>query len=124
MQYNEFPKFVPDQLLMSDHLNQVFNYLDEQERVTRTCLIGVGIVCGLEVKTSSTGTAITITEGCGITTEGYLIQVPEITYTERVDYDPVKERYYDRFVNLGTKTMKFDLYELAQSGVVDVKWTV
>jgi hypothetical protein len=119
MQYNEFPKFVPDQLLMSDHLNQVFNYLDEQERVTRTCLIGVGIVCGLEVKTNANGTAITITAGCGITTEGYLIQVPEMTYTERVDYDPVKERYYDRFVNLTTKKKKFDLFELVQSGVVE-----
>jgi len=118
MQHHEFPKFVPDQLLTSDHLNQVFNYLDEQERLTRTCLIGIGIVCGLEVSTNTSGTEVTITKGCGVTSEGYLVTVPTTTYQEFAPFDPVKERYYDRFVDLATKTKKFDLFELVQSGVI------
>lgn len=119
MQYNEFPKFVPDQLLTSDHLNQVFNYLDEQERLTRTCLIGIGIVCGLEVSTDTAGTEVTISKGCGVTSEGYLVTVPTTSYQEFAVFDPVKERYYDRFVDLATKTKKFDLFELVQSGVIE-----
>ena len=44
-----YPDFVPDQLLTSEDLNSLFGYLDEQGRLTRTNLIGVGIVCGLEI---------------------------------------------------------------------------
>jgi hypothetical protein len=112
-----FPKFVPDQLLTSDNLNQLFGYLDEQGRMTRTNLIGIGIVCGLEVQTNTAGTSIKITKGCGVTSEGYLVTVPDNTYTEYIEFDPVKERYYDRFVNIATKTEKFDLWELKQAGV-------
>jgi hypothetical protein len=61
-----YPEFVPDQLLTSEHLNQLFGYLEEQGRLTRTNLIGIGIVCGLEVKTNAAGTQITITKGCGV----------------------------------------------------------
>ena len=119
MENNEFPKFVPDQLLTSDNLNQLFNYLDEQEHLTRTCLIGVGIVCGLQVETNAAGTSIKITKGCGITTEGFLVEVPTTEYAEFVPFDPVKERYYEPFVNIGTKQKKFDLFELVQPGVIE-----
>jgi hypothetical protein len=50
-----YPDFVPDQLLTSDNLNQLFGYLDEQGRMTRTNLIGIGIVCGLDVETAADG---------------------------------------------------------------------
>ena len=43
-----YPFFEANQVLSNEHLNQLFNYLDEQERLTRTNLIGIGIVCGLE----------------------------------------------------------------------------
>src|SRR5690242_10801628 len=114
MDHNEFPKFVPDQLLTSDNLNNLFDYLDEQQRLTRACLIGVGIVCGLQIETKSSGTSISISKGCGITTQGYLVQFGQKTFTEYLPFDPVKERYYDRFVNIGSKTKKFDLFELVE----------
>ncbi len=47
--FNFYPEFVADQVLTADHLNELFDYLDEQDRLTRRCLIGIGIVCGLEV---------------------------------------------------------------------------
>lgn len=74
---NEYIVFKPDQVLTNDHLNQVFYYLDRQNRLTRNKLIGMGIVCGfnLEAKTADNGniSCITITKGCGITSQGYLI---------------------------------------------------
>ncbi|HEX6426257.1 MAG TPA: PKD domain-containing protein [Niastella sp.] len=112
-----FPEFVPDQLLTSDDLNELFGYLDEQGRMTRTNLIGIGIVCGLEVKINAAKNAITITKGTGVTSEGYLITVPPITYTEYNTFDAVKEKYYDKFVNTTTKTQKFNLWEIKQAGV-------
>jgi hypothetical protein len=112
-----FPEFVPDQLLTSDDLNELFGYLDEQGRLTRTNLIGIGIVCGLEVQTNNTGTSLTITKGCGVTSEGYLVTVPTITYTEFNVFDAVTERYYDRFVNIAAKTQTMDLWELKQAAV-------
>lgn len=115
---SDYPKFVANQVLTSDNLNDLFGYLDEQQRITRTNLLGIGIVCGLQVKTGSdaNGSFITITRGTGVTSQGYLITVPEITYHHYNSYDAVKPEYYDRFVNIGAKTQKFPLWELKQPG--------
>jgi hypothetical protein len=80
---SDYPKFVADQVLTSDNLNDLFGYLDEQGRMTRTNLIGMGIVCGLKIITAADGSSITITKGVGVTSAGYLVSVPEITYTKR-----------------------------------------
>jgi hypothetical protein len=45
-----YPVFEANQVLTNAHLNQLFTYLDEQERLTRANLIGIGIVCGLEIR--------------------------------------------------------------------------
>ena len=113
---SDYPKFVADQVLTSDNLNDLFGYLDEQGRMTRTNLVGMGIVCGLQVKTAADGSSITITKGVGVTSKGYLVSVPEIKYTRRTTdiFDAVKCEYYDRFVNIAAKTQKFNLWELKQ----------
>lgn len=73
----QYPIFEANQVLTNEHLNELFVYLDEQERLTRTNLIGIGIVCGLELSlkrgTGTDGPTIGITRGCGVTSEGYLI---------------------------------------------------
>ena len=58
-------------MLTNDHLNEMFDYLDVQERLTRNKLIGIGIVCGLDI--DNKGTTINISKGCGVTSKGYLI---------------------------------------------------
>ncbi len=68
---NEYMVFEADQVLTNDHLNQLFNYLDQQNRWTRNKLIGIGIVCGLDL--AQKPGIITITKGCGVTSQGYLI---------------------------------------------------
>jgi len=73
--YDHFPIFEANQVLTSGHLNDVFDYLDQQERQTRSYLIGIGIACGLEIALS--GFTITVSKGCGVTSEGYLIVEPE-----------------------------------------------
>lgn len=83
--FNFYPHFVADQVLTANHLNELFNYLDDQERLTRNHLIGIGIVCGLEL--SSSNTQIIISKGCGVTSDGYLIiQDTAATYTHYRNY--------------------------------------
>ena len=112
-----YPEFVADQLLTSENLNQLFGYLDEQGRMTRTNLIGIGIVCGLQVQTAADGTTLTITKGTGVTSEGYLISSNTVKYTDYTSFDAVKNIYYDKFVDIAAKSKRFDLWELKQSGV-------
>jgi hypothetical protein len=85
---NEYIVFEPDQVLTNDHLNETFNYLDQQNRWTRNKLIGIGIVCGLDIVLNPG--VIEITEGCGITSQGYLITQETASYTYYVPYTPVE----------------------------------
>ena len=88
---SKYPVFEANQVLTNRHLNQGFNYHDEQERLTRANLIGIGIVCGLEVEIGGTaaGPVVRIAKGCGITSEGYLIVEPS-------DVDLVSYRTYNK----------------------------
>ncbi|MBK8983220.1 MAG: hypothetical protein IPM38_13090 [Ignavibacteria bacterium] len=74
-----YPVFEADQVLTANHLNEIVNYLDDQERLTRNKLIGIGIVCGLELKVSNS--QIEISKGCGVTSEGYLIVQEKLNCT-------------------------------------------
>ena len=99
--FDQYPVFQANQVLTSRSLNDAFDYLDEQTRLTRANLIGIGIVCGLEIKLDlSAGTAIALSRGCGVTSEGYLILEPEdvplvayrpYTLPDDIDYPPFKD---------------------------------
>ena len=101
---NTYPVFESSQVLTSSQLNQVVSYLDQQGRLTRTRLIGMGIVCGLELSYDDSGgdLHVTISKGTAVTSEGYLIklgkcetswyrpyQIPEgVTYAPFDNTDP------------------------------------
>lgn len=98
-EFNSYPVFVADQVLSADHLNEIVNYLEEQDRLTRNKLIGIGIVCGLELKVDPS--QIVITKGCGVTSAGYLIVQDELTlqyfrpYTLPADFFPKYKPVYE-----------------------------
>jgi hypothetical protein len=71
---SSYRSFTDDQVLTADQLNTLVNYFQDQQRLTRVCLNGVGIVCGLKVSIGS-GNEITVTQGCGVTTDGDLIRL-------------------------------------------------
>ncbi len=68
-----YPVFESGQVLTSAHLNDLVEYLEPQDRLTRNKLIGIGIVCGLEVGYEPDENHIRITGGCAVTSQGYLI---------------------------------------------------
>ncbi len=122
-----YPVFEANQVLTNRHLNQVFDYLDEQERLTRANLIGIGIVCGLEIKLTAGNASVLLTKGCGVTSEGYLIVEPEEevalveykTYTlpdEVAEYLPFKFEAPDPNDNTKTIRKQYDLWELFEAG--------
>lgn len=78
-QFPSYPVFEPDQVLTDSSLNALFAYLDEQERLTRNQLLGIGIVCGLQVSVGSG--SVSVSRGVGITSLGYLLNFEQKTYT-------------------------------------------
>ena len=72
--------FETDQVLTAEQLNGVADYLDDQERLTRVALLGVGIACGLWPSPKSG--SVRLSHGVGTTTDGDLLCVPDATIYE------------------------------------------
>jgi hypothetical protein len=108
-----YPVFEANQVLSDAPLNHLFEYLDEQARLTRSNLIGIGIACGLVVTFEAPGT-VRLSKGCGVTSQGYLIVEP--TDLDLAFVRPYKlpiEYGYPPFVEPGTNPpAQFDLWEL------------
>ncbi|HNW52904.1 MAG TPA: hypothetical protein PKN21_01485, partial [Bacteroidales bacterium] len=81
-----YPVFEADQVLTNRHLNDMFNYLEQHDRLTRIKLIGSGIVCGLEVSFQQKE-SISISKGCGLTSQGYLISFCDTVFTHFMPYN-------------------------------------
>lgn len=85
----QYRKFNPNQVLTEGQLNEFIDYFEDQDRLSRTRLSGVGVVCGfkstyidltlqseiMREKGSDTSLlhTIEITQGSGVTTDGDLI---------------------------------------------------
>ncbi|WP_432695157.1 carboxypeptidase-like regulatory domain-containing protein [Marinobacterium sp. YM272] len=76
-----YPVFESGQVLTNAHLNQLTTWLNEQQLATRRKLLGIGIVCGLEV--SGGDDRISVSQGVGVTSAGHLICVPEDSHYGR-----------------------------------------
>ena len=76
---NFYPEFVADQVLTAKQLNDLLNYLDGQDQLTRSSLIGIGIACGLD--SSFNGKSIKIPKGTGVTSTGNLIRFSDGEYS-------------------------------------------
>jgi hypothetical protein len=105
----EYNSFVDSQVLTAKQLNDIVEFFEDQQRLTRTCLIGVGLVCGLSFKGDANG--ITIGKGCGVTTDGDLLYMPETTYKNFRAYDNSLIKY-PPFYPMGTDAAQMALWEL------------
>ena len=83
-----FPNFVNNQLLLAADLNHIISTLDQQDRLTRVCLHGMGIMCGLEVNFEDEGgPVISIQEGFGLSSDGYMIDLQQVRAVDEVNLD-------------------------------------
>ncbi|MEX2566039.1 MAG: carboxypeptidase-like regulatory domain-containing protein [Cyclobacteriaceae bacterium] len=106
---NNYPVFEDNQVLTSGQLNQMIKYLDQQNRLTRVSLIGMGIVCGMKVscETVDSKTTLTISKGVGITSEGFLIGIGDCHTTRYREYNMLDTVIYPPFDH-----EELELYEL------------
>jgi hypothetical protein len=112
---DKYPIFEVNQVLSNSSLNQVFSYLDEQERLTRANLIGIGIACGLEIRLEVTATEkiIHLSKGCGVSTQGYLLVAPEDEALKSYREYPTTELDYPAFKD---GAAPYSLWEMFPAG--------
>lgn len=91
----EYSRFIKDQVLTEVQLNEIIDFFEDQNRLTRTCLTGVGIVCGLKVK--SNNQEVQLSAGVAMTTDGDLIRMENTTYKYFTEYKAPDECKYDPF---------------------------
>ncbi len=115
---NKYPIFEANQVLSYTHLNQVFDYLNEQERLTRANLIGIGIACGSEIRLDQATWTIHHSRGCGVTSEGYLIVAPkDLALVSYREYRLPKELDYQPLVNKSLASpAQYPLWEMFPAG--------
>ena len=73
-----YPVFENGQVLTSEHLNDIVDYLEPQDRLTRSRLIGIGVVCGFRPAWRASAQTLTLSHGAAVTSEGYLIAEDEV----------------------------------------------
>jgi hypothetical protein len=103
-----YHRFVDNQVLTDEQLNELIDHINFQDKLTRTGLIGVGIVCGLEI--SSSGTNIQLGKGIAVTTDGDLLKKNDTTYRGFKEFKDENVKYA-HFLNGGNVV---DLYELEE----------
>ena len=108
---DSYSVFEKDQVLTHDHLNSIADYCDDQIRLTRVKLLGVGILCGLRL--TSQGDKLTISKGVGVSTDGDLLFLgADKTYESFKKYDDSRPKYPPFYAQ---ETM-IDAYELLPKG--------
>lgn len=125
-----YRKFTKNQVLTEGHLNEIVDYFDDQDRLSRIGLSGVGIICGFQVSYNETAKNISITQGSGITTDGDLlhlyntipngekiIDLESKQYTHYKVHDNKKAAYKPYFYNGSEQLEIFELLTYEQQAL-------
>lgn len=90
-----YPIFESGQVLTNAHLNQMLQWLNEQELAGRRKLFGIGIVCGLDV--AREGNHILLSGGVAVTSAGHLmVQASDRELTQYRGYEiPISQAVED-----------------------------
>jgi hypothetical protein len=114
----QYRKFNDNQALTEGQLNEFIDYFEDQDRLSRTRLSGVGVVCGfrstyidvilqpeatLEKKPGGVELdTIAITQGSGVTTDGDLITLRQKGATSSevtIDLGVKNYKYYREYID-------------------------
>lgn len=91
--FKSHPVFKADQVLSDVHLNDMLQYLEQENNQTRSQLIGTGILSGFgyQKQENEASTNITINNGKGVTSSGQLIiqQKEAISFSNAVPYSSI-----------------------------------
>lgn len=126
----QYHTFEDNQVLTKDQLNEFINYFEDQDRLSRIFLSGVGIVCGFELSLDAGKPSVTISQGAGVTTDGDLIKLRkniagsglksiDLSSVEYTHYKPFEDnfanyKFFKKLVNVDgkIKEMPIEMMEL------------
>ncbi len=114
---NKYPFFENNQVLTSTQLNELSGYLDQQTRMTRYRLIGIGALCGLVPSWDAVTRKLIVTGGTGVTSEGYLFETGKCEFVQYRTYTLPVSVEYNKFID-PADSLQVDLYELLPTGTV------
>ena len=119
----QYRRFTKNQVLTEGNLNEVVDFFDDQDRLTRICLSGVGVICGFNVAFDDAKNTISVSQGAGVTTDGDLFQLYNTNilgqksidlenkiYTHCKIYENTKAAYKPHFYDEAGKQLQ--LFEL------------
>jgi hypothetical protein len=112
----DYSVFKKAQVLTAEQLNSIVNYLDDQTRLTRVRLLGVGVVYGMRVSVQD-GDKVTIkvTKGVGLTTDGDLLYYDEDTVFDRFNpYGKSYPAYPPFYMGKNVTGQMIDVFELVR----------
>jgi hypothetical protein len=104
----QYRKFNVNQVLTEGQLNEFIDYFEDQDRLSRTRLSGVGVVCGfkstyIDVTPDNTLLhTIAITQGAGVTTDGDLVtlrQKVDKSTDATINFDVKNYKYYRNYID-------------------------
>lgn len=114
----EYHTFRQDQVLTHKQLNDLISYFEDQDRLTRTCLMGVGLVCGLGISYNPAEPSVTVGKGCGVTTDGDLLVMDNSLFRHFREYTNrrkgTNEPIYDPFFPVPDGNTQMKLWELVK----------
>ncbi|MDN3670814.1 PKD domain-containing protein [Echinicola jeungdonensis] len=111
----QYRTYKVDQVLTHTQLNESIAFFEDQDRLTRVFLQGVGLVCGFKANIVGPKGKIRITQGVGVTTDGDLVKlyqnikgkdeknmdIPFIDYTHFRVFEDDKGKYTSHFTHEG-----------------------
>ncbi|WP_185205228.1 PKD domain-containing protein [Chryseobacterium sp. C3] len=130
----QYRKFNENQVLTDGQLNEFIDYFEDQDRLSRTLLSGVGIVCGFKSTITSSGLitevmekiapqkaenaldTIVITQGAGVTTDGDLITLrtgKEKSSDVTIDFNTKNYRYFREYKD----KVKYDHFRIGEEQI-------
>ncbi|MDD2720189.1 MAG: hypothetical protein PHH47_02630 [Gallionella sp.] len=112
--------FEKDQVLTAGQLNGITEYLDDQQRITRTGLLGTGILSGFDLRLA--GDNIVVGRGVGVTSDGDLLALGAAASFDRYRVYDEKAPLYPPFYPAGNADgtgRMMQLFELVRAGEKD-----
>lgn len=107
--------FEQDQVLTAKQLNSLAEYADDQTRLTRVRLLGVGVVCGL--RASLAGGQVRVTRGVGVTSDGDILSLDaDTTFDRWRPYDDSRPAYPPLYPEGNFKRPMNPAFELIPAG--------
>lgn len=77
MSFDTIPVFKASQVLTADQLNDLREFLDQEDKLTRRALIGIGVLCGFIPDVDESGRVL-LSKGVAVTSAGFVIAEPAV----------------------------------------------